>query len=135
MVDVVYSVHTKRWQPDAPKSMRVDYYISQREYKSEWICVEHDGYAREKAVAWWRRRSADPVPVTAEMAVRMANHGSLAEPTAITVRHVSGDKFERITDWELGPIPEPLGLADCESSPPGFEQQPPSTYADEEIPF
>jgi hypothetical protein len=69
------------------------------------------------------------------MAVQMANHGSLAEPTAITVRHVSGDKFERITDWELGPVPEPLGLADCESPPHEFKQQPQMALEVEEIPF
>lgn len=107
--DVYYSVHTKRGaSDDAPKSMRVDYKVGWQQYKSEWICFEHDGYARQKAVAWWRRHSPDPVPDTAERAVEIAQGGGLAATRAITVRTVAGDEFERITDYELGPLPEPV---------------------------
>lgn len=107
--DVCYSVHTKRGAPeDAPKSMRVDYRVGYHDYKSEWVCFEHDGYARQKAAAWWRRHSPDPVPDTAERAVEVAQGGGIAATLGITVRTVAGDKFERITDYELGPLPEPI---------------------------
>ena len=107
--DVCYSVHTKRGAPeDAPKSMRVDYRVGYHDYKSEWVCFEHDGYALEKAAAWWRRHSPDPVPDTAERAVEVAQGGGIAATLGITVRTVAGDKFERITDYELGPRPEPI---------------------------
>jgi DNA repair protein RadD len=107
--DVHYSVHTKRGaSEDAPKSMRVDYCVGWHQYKSEWICFEHDGYARQKAVAWWKRHSPDPVPDTAERAVEIAQGGGLAVTRGITVRTVAGDEFERITDYELGPLPEPV---------------------------
>ena len=107
--DVYYSVHTKRGaSEDDPKSMRVDYKVGWHEYKSEWICFEHEGYARQKAVAWWKRRSPDPVPDTAERAVELAQCGALATTTAITVRAVAGEPYERITDYELGEMPEPL---------------------------
>jgi DNA repair protein RadD len=107
--DVYYSVHTKRGaSDDAPKSMRVDYRVGWHQYKSEWVCFEHDGYARQKAVAWWRRHSPDPVPDTAERAVEIAQGGGLAITRGITVRIVAGDEFERITDYELGPLPEPI---------------------------
>jgi DNA repair protein RadD len=105
--DVFYSVHTKRDAgPDAPKSMRVDYQVGFHDFKSEWICFEHDGYARQKAVAWWKRRSPDPVPLTAQQAVDIANCGGVALTTAITVRSISGDEFERIIGYEVGPMPE-----------------------------
>ena len=107
--DVYYSVHTKRGaSEDDPKSMRVDYKVGWHEFKSEWICFEHEGYARQKAVAWWKRRSPDPVPDTAERAVELAQCGALATTTAITVRAVAGEPYERITDYELGEMPEPL---------------------------
>jgi DNA repair protein RadD len=115
--DVVYSVHTKRGAGEnAPKSMRVDYRIGWHRWKSEWICFEHSGYARQKAVAWWKKRSREPVPRTAAEAVEIANAGGLAATTSITVRSVSGEKYDRITDYELGPVPEPLNRGDAYES-------------------
>jgi DNA repair protein RadD len=106
--DVFYSVHKKRDAPDdAPRTMRVDYKVGWHDYKSEWVCFEHRGYARQKAVAWWKRRSPEPVPDTAQQAVDMAKNGGLAFTSSITVRMVAGDEFERITDYEIGPMPEP----------------------------
>ncbi len=107
--DVTYSVHTKRGAPeDAPQSMRVDYRLGLDRWQSEFICVEHDGYARQKAVAWWRRRSPDPVPETAEHAVDIANGGGLAHTEKITVRSIAGEKFDRIVGYKRGPLPEPI---------------------------
>ncbi|MFM7074208.1 MAG: DEAD/DEAH box helicase family protein, partial [Planctomycetota bacterium] len=122
--DVYYSVHTKRGaSEDDPKSMRVDYKVGWHEYKSEWICFEHEGYARQKAVAWWKRRSPDPVPDTAERAVELAQCGALATTTAITVRAVAGEPYQRIVEYELGEMPEPL--------PAGVL----STESDDSVPF
>jgi DNA repair protein RadD len=117
--DTFYSVHTKRGAGDkAPRSMRVDYKVGWHQYKSEWICFEHDGYARQKAIQWWKRRSPDPVPDTAERAVEIAQSGGVAATHAITVRAVAGDEFERITDYELGPMPQPVASdPDCGYDP------------------
>jgi DNA repair protein RadD len=105
--DVFYSVHTKRGAgDDAPRSLRVDYKIGWHKYQSEWVCLEHEGFARQKAVAWWKKRSHDPVPATAQEAVDIANNGGLALTKSITVRRVVGEEFSRITECELGPIPE-----------------------------
>jgi DNA repair protein RadD len=107
--DTFYSVHLKRGAEEtAPRTMRVDYTVGWYDRKSEWICFEHTGYARRKAEAWWRRRSPDPVPVTAEEAVGLANAGALAKTQKITVRSVAGEPFERIVDYELGPMPEAI---------------------------
>ncbi len=49
VLDVYYCVHEKRGaDPDAPKTMRVDYQVGFNEFKSEWVCPEHTGYARGK---------------------------------------------------------------------------------------
>ncbi|MCX7701459.1 MAG: hypothetical protein N2039_11315, partial [Gemmataceae bacterium] len=111
--DVCYSVHTKRGATDeAPRSMRVDYKVGWHEYRSEWVCFEHTGYARAKAVQWWQRRSREPVPATAEEAVGLARSGRLAATKSITVRSVSGEEFDRIVGYELGDIPPAMNEAD-----------------------
>ena len=132
--DVVYAVHHKRnAPPDAPRSMRVDYRIGFNRWQSEWICLEHTGYARHKAELWWRRRSDVPVPETAEDAVYYAQSGALAETKSITVKSVAGEQFDRIVGYELGKRPayrEP-GWDDVEPS-----DEPEHAWAsDEEIPF
>jgi DNA repair protein RadD len=107
--DVTYSVHTKRGAAeDAPKSLRVDYKLGWHRWQSEWVCLEHDGFARQKAVAWWKKRSREPVPATAAEAVEIASAGGLAPTTSITVRSVSGEDYDRITHHQIGPIPELL---------------------------
>jgi DNA repair protein RadD len=114
--DVCYSVHVKHGaDEDAPKSMRVDYKVGWHDFKSEWVCFEHDGYARAKAVAWWKRRSPDPVPDTAERAVELGDSGALAQTLEITVRSIAGEQYDRIVDFELGPMPEPVAAEVLES--------------------
>jgi DNA repair protein RadD len=128
--DVLYSIHRKRNQPDALPSMRVDYQVAVGQYKSEWICFEHEGFAREKAVSWWRKRSPDPVPNTIEEAVTAAKNGALAETLAIVVRSDTRERFDRITDYELGEMPEPLGAADIDNA-----LSEPARDSFEEVPF
>jgi DNA repair protein RadD len=107
--DISYRVHSKRnAPPDAPRSLRVDYRLGLNHYQSEFVCLEHDGFARQKAVAWWRRRWPDPVPDTAERAVEIAEGGGLACTQRITVRSIVGEKYDQIIGHVLGPLPEPV---------------------------
>jgi DNA repair protein RadD len=109
VIDVSYSVHVKRGAEEgAPRTLRVDYRVGWNQYKSEWICLEHTGFARGKAAAWWKQRSPDPVPRSVTRAVEIAKGGGLAIPRSITVRTVSGERYERIIDYDLGPKPEPV---------------------------
>ena len=55
-----YSVHKKAGKPD---SMKVTYTTTEGAH-SEWVCFEHTGYARDKAVAWHKKRSSEPAPAT-----------------------------------------------------------------------
>ncbi len=127
--ETFYAVHVKRdAPPDAPRTMRVDYRIGFNHYVSEWVCFEHDGYARQKAVQWWRARSNEPVPDTIEQAVELADMGALAPTLAITVMHKPGDKYDRIVGYRLGEKP-----ARPESSEDLPEYAPP--VEESEIPF
>ena len=71
--DVEYRRHRK---PGAPDSLRVDYLVGAK-VVSEWVCVEHSGYAREKAVAWWRQRgdARHPTPSTRRWRERPSSVG------------------------------------------------------------
>lgn len=106
--DVRYSVHRKNGADESiPATMRVDYEIGFYQYKSEWVCPEHSGYARSKFVKWWLERCAEnaSIPSTAQEAVDAANAGLLAKPSAIRVKKVTGEKFERITSYTLSERP------------------------------
>jgi len=113
VAEIVYSVHVKRGAPEGhPRSMRVDYRIGFNAWKSEWVCFEHDGYARAKAEIWWSERSREAIPGYVEEAVDLCRLGAVAEPGAITVRSVVGERFDRIIAYCLGPIPPRLDGSD-----------------------
>ena len=105
--DVYYHVHEKKNANEGdPRTMRVDYQVGLDHWQSEWVCIEHAGFARQKAKALWRERSRDAFPDSAQQAVRIGDAGGLAYPVKITVRSVSGEKFDRIFGFELGEIPD-----------------------------
>lgn len=138
VLDVYYCVHEKRGaDPDAPKTMRVDYQVGFNEFKSEWVCPEHTGYARGKFEKWWHKRAAlgCPMPRSAREAVSLANEGLLAAPESITVKTIAGERFERITGWRLKERPvmrepgEDLEVGETWTSPA------PPDDLDDDIPF
>ncbi|HQS18438.1 DEAD/DEAH box helicase [Reyranella sp.] len=88
-------------KPGKPPSMRVDYSCGLVRH-SEWICFEHAGYARQKAVDWWRRRSSAPVPSTVAEALRSTD--SLVVPTAIFVR--PSGRFTEVVNHRFEPWPQ-----------------------------
>ena len=105
--DLIYSVHTKKDADEStPQTLRVDYRLGLDYWVSEWLCFEHTGWPRRKAEQWWRARSPDPYPDTAQQASDLANNGALAHTEFVTVRSVAGEKFERVIAYKLGPQPE-----------------------------
>jgi DNA repair protein RadD len=79
-------------------SLKVTYSCGLKSY-SEWVCIEHQGYARQKASEWWRKRAPGcPVPLSVDEAILQAQE--LTRPSAISVRpagryvEVSGHRFE-----------------------------------------
>lgn len=104
--EIAYYVHVKRGAPsDAPTTMKVEYRIGFQTYQSEWVCFEHTGYAREKAIAWWRARSNLPVPNTTEEAVYYAKAGALSNTLAIMVKPGSGKEYDKIINYKLSEKP------------------------------
>jgi DNA repair protein RadD len=102
VMEVLYGVHCKRGAPpDAPRTMRVDYRLGFNRWQSEWICLEHGGFARQKAENWWVHRSAEPIPDDVESAVTIAQAGGLLTPRTITIRSIAGEEFDRIIAYEF----------------------------------
>lgn len=79
---VTYRAHSK---PGKPTSLRVTYQCGLVSH-SEWVCFEHTGYPRQRAEAWWKRRTEAPIPATVDAAIAQAP--GLREPAAIQIRPV-----------------------------------------------
>lgn len=87
---VTYRRHKKEGKPD---SMMVSYRCGLVEYR-EWVCFEHQGYARTKAEGWWRKRSGAPIPRTVGDA--LDGSSELKVPDEIAVK--KSGKFAEIVD-------------------------------------
>lgn len=67
---VVKETYRRHQKPGKPDSLRVEYYCGGRRWISEWVCFEHQGFARRKAEQWWRERGgAMPAPLTIDIAL------------------------------------------------------------------
>src|SRR5262249_13435637 len=82
-------------------------------HHSEWICFEHMGYARQKAIAWWQQRSTGPVPATVAEALEAAD--SLTTPTAILVQ--PSGRFTDIVNYRFEPCSDPASAASVIAKP------------------
>lgn len=92
--DVQYDKHEK---PGKPPSMLVEYKVGLTRWQREWICFEHTGYARRKAVMWWQRRGQQPVPNTVDEA--LSRTGEIIVPNEIALRPAG--RFEEIVDYRF----------------------------------
>lgn len=91
---VRYGRHTKEGKPD---SLRVSYTCGMRSF-SEWVCIEHTGFARRKAEQWWEKRSPGTrVPDSVDEALDRQHE--LPTPTQVIVKEEG--KYDRIvgTTW------------------------------------
>lgn len=122
----------KRDNPDAPPTLRIDYYTGLVDRVSEWVCIEHDGFAGDKARRWWQRRSEAPMPKTVSEAIRLIRLGALADTMAICVRSETG-QYDTVQGYELADVP-PWDVAESETTSDAIEPkyQP---APDDEIPF
>lgn len=101
----VTSVEYERWVPRQEgkrDTLRVTYLYHYRPVASEWICVEHEGFARTKAEDWWRRRHPDaPLPATIDDA--LARTAELATPLEIALQR--DGKWDRVVDYRFTATP------------------------------
>lgn len=90
---VAWARHTKRNEPDAPATLRIDYECqpvdepsggNMPKHISEWVCIEHEGYARTKACGWWAEHSITECPDSIDEALDLLDRGALRMPSQIT---------------------------------------------------
>lgn len=92
IVGILYKLHTKEGKSP---SMCVTYNTLDGPFR-EWICYEHTGTPREKAVRWHKVRSELPVPRKISEALQM----KFREPKRILTRQVG--KFFEIVSYDFG---------------------------------
>lgn len=115
----VDDVQYKRWKgkKGKPDTIRVDYTVSQnddwleKKVVSEWVCIEHDGFAHKIAQRWWIKRSKKMMPKTIEEALYLIESGATAAPKQLLI--LRDGAYDRIDDVELEPIPDPIEIDDC----------------------
>jgi DNA repair protein RadD len=73
---ITYSRHEKLGRPPMVK---VTYYCGLRSF-SEYVCIEHEGFAQRKARQWWRERSSfnsndkgSPFPISTDAALEQSS--------------------------------------------------------------
>ena len=109
--DVAYSVHAKRDAPTMHRE-RCGSTIGSGLIigKANGFALNTPGFARHKAIAWWKQRSPDPFPDSAQRAVEIAEAGGVAYPIEDHRSIVAGEKYDRIVACQLGEMPEPVDL-------------------------
>lgn len=89
VAEAKYFRHSKEGKPD---SLRVIYKAEGKEGQlfapeySEWLCIEHEGVARDMAEAKWNKLSRNHCPDTVYEALTLADAGALAVPDKILVK-------------------------------------------------
>jgi len=94
-----YEINEKEKDGKISRTMRVDYEIAWRLFKREWVCFEHQGYARSKAEAWWIQHAKDPkskIPSTVEEAVERCENGEVKKVVKIETVKNNPKDFERV---------------------------------------
>lgn len=89
-------MYTKHVGKSGMPTLRVDYHCGVRRV-SEYVCIEHQGYARSKAIAWWNKRTNTPAPVTIDQAIEMSE--MLQTPRMIKVSFAT--KYPEIKSYEF----------------------------------
>lgn len=135
VTQVSMSRWTKKNAPEGtPDTLRVDYTCQpcgregnlSEQVISEWVCMDHEGFAGDKAWKWWRARSlatpeADEAGSVIADAVSLFLRGAVATSTHITT--IKEGRFYRITEHSLDPIPEEWNEAEVTERDPWEEEQ------------
>jgi DNA repair protein RadD len=80
VLHVDYSIHARF---GSPSSLKVSYKISSRQSVSEWICVEHKGFAKHKADHWIKYRGGPPCSTVEQL---LSHSDELSIPTKILIQ-------------------------------------------------
>lgn len=134
---IEYDVHTKIGKPN---SLRVTYYSGAFGRYSEWVCLEHTGYARNIARNWWREHcNRENTPRVVKTVAEAFEHlYKLKRPCKILVREEG--KYMRVLKRVFDPdhIPEtnhdePLVIEKVQAVEEAIIEDDP--FVEEDLPF
>jgi DNA repair protein RadD len=92
----VRDAHARTHTKNERVSLRIDYDVGASVY-SEWVTLEHDGFAAAKAAKWWRTIIGTDVPETCIRAT-----GAFVQDAAILAIMVAReDKYWRVIAWRV----------------------------------
>ena len=99
--EVFYDIHEKFGKPP---SLQVTYRCGFDTVR-EWVCFEHGGYARQKAVMWWVDRFGYVLAPdrTEDAYQRISTVNDLKEPCRILV--IQDGRWQRIKNYDFSAIP------------------------------
>lgn len=143
---VSWGKHVKKQNPDEdpkPPTLRVNYVCKPageegnltEDVVSEWVCIEHEGFAGRKAQAWWDAHSFAGFPESVDSAVSLLDRKACRMPVKITAKKKA--KWFEILSVEYADDPpetwgeEPVAL-DSEEEIPGDYS---FVFSDDEPPF
>lgn len=110
---VDYRMHKK---PGKVPSLKVTYRygLGGMSAVSEWVCLEHNGMPRSKAVEWWQQRSNLSVPDTVGEALNWIEAAGIREPDCVLVD--TNDKYPRVRNYGSGSADELNGKTGQDSA-------------------
>jgi len=91
---MTFSIHRKA---GAPEMLKVAYYCGLSKAFYDYVCIEHQGFAQQKARRWWNARAPEvlPMPATTREAIELS--GQLRPVTHLKV-HVN-KKYPEILQY------------------------------------
>jgi DNA repair protein RadD len=103
VVETSFAYHTPKDEKKNP-TLRVTYSLDIDDLEDssdwvprqvmEWVCLEHEGFAKTKADKWWSKFSAYDHPATISEAMEIHHQGGLREPFMVLVQ--DDGKWKRI---------------------------------------
>jgi len=136
VIGVKWAKHFKRGATEdnpSPPTLRIQYEIRDAgetgnlavSVVMEFVCLQHSGFARGKARAWWAVRSHTMPPETIDAAIDLLDRGACRMPVALTLKR--DGKFWRCVDlvfvddipgdWDLLPGKQPVAADRGEDDP------------------
>ena len=100
--EVEYKEHRKKKDgKEGPSSLRVSYICENMRLFKEWVCINHTGPIREKALEWLRQRIEDPCIDAEDVTLQDIISGavSLREPERIRVEKEGPHEQVREADF------------------------------------
>lgn len=92
--DVKEVVVMKHNKVGKPPSLRVSYYCTDYKKFDQYVCLEHEGFAQQKARRWWFLHKGKRAPMSVDDALRYIQGGEIMFPSWIEVQ--TGGQYPEI---------------------------------------